>query len=142
MADDTSTSPIVVGVDGSESSVAALRRARDLARALDRSVTAITAWRLPVFYGGGPLAYDWDPAGDAKLALEDAIVDAYGEAHPAGVVQEVVEGNPAEVLVERSEHAHLVVVGSRGHGGFSGLLLGSVSSAVAEHASCPVLVVH
>ena len=65
-----------------------------------------------------------------------------GADRPADFETVIVEGNPAEVLVHRSEGARVLVVGSRGHGGFAGLLLGSVSSACAERAHCPVLVVH
>lgn len=134
--------PIVVGVDGSESSIAALRQARGMAAALHRPVRVLAAWQLPPFAGGGALAYGWDPVGDAQRTLLEAIVDVFGDEHPADVVAEVVEGPAAATLIRASADASMVVVGSRGHGGFAGLLLGSVSAAVAEHAHCPVLVVH
>jgi nucleotide-binding universal stress UspA family protein len=136
------SAPVVVGIDGSEASVAALRYARNLARLLDRSVLAMSAWQLPAFYGGGPWAYEWDPADNATRVLDDAVIEVYGDANPGGLSKEVVEGNPAAVLIKQSKDAVMVVVGSRGHGGFTGLLLGSVSTAVAAHASSPVLVIH
>ncbi|HXR45373.1 MAG TPA: universal stress protein [Pseudolysinimonas sp.] len=139
---EETTAPIVVGVDGSESSIEALRRARTIAEAVHRPVRAVTAWHLPAFTGGGALAYGWDPLGDAQLVLDDALLEAYGSASPEGVTTEVVEGTTAAALIAASEGAFMLVVGSRGHGGFAGLLLGSVSAAVAEHATCPVLIVH
>ncbi|GAA2085362.1 hypothetical protein GCM10009840_23050 [Pseudolysinimonas kribbensis] len=139
---DKNSAPVVVGIDGSEASIAALRHARDLAEVLGRRVLAISAWQLPAFYGGGPWAYDWDPAEDAKRVLDDAVIEVYGDADPDSLSKEVAECNPAAVLIRRSKDALMVAVGSRGHGGFAGLLLGSVSAAVAEHASCPVLVTH
>jgi nucleotide-binding universal stress UspA family protein len=66
----------------------------------------------------------------------------FGGRRPPGLRTDVREGNAARVLLEASEGARMLVVGSRGHGGFAGLLLGSVSAACAEHASCPVLVLH
>lgn len=139
---DNSRSPLVVGVDGSEPSIAALRHARMLADALRRPVRVLFAWHLPAFAGAGPVAYEWSPVEDGQRVLDEAIIDVYGSIRPAGVTTEVVESSAAAALVKASSEAFMVVVGSRGHGGFAGLLLGSVSAAVAEHASCPVLVVH
>lgn len=141
MTNDTDK-PIVVGVDGSESSIAALRRARTIADALHRPIVVVASWFAPAFTGGGALAYDWDPVGDAQLVLDDAVIEVYGRKDPDGVTTKVLEGHAAATLVKESANASMIVVGSRGHGGFAGLLLGSVSSAVAEHADCPVLVVH
>jgi nucleotide-binding universal stress UspA family protein len=66
----------------------------------------------------------------------------FGDQPPAGLQRQVREGGAAKVLLDAGESAIILVVGSRGHGGFAGLLLGSVSANVAEHASCPVLVIH
>jgi len=139
---DSTGSPIVVGIDGSESATAALRYARTLAEALHRPVRLLFAWHLPAFAGGGPLAYDWDPVEEGQRVLDDAVIDVYGSTPPPNLTTQVVESSPAAALVTASADASMIVVGSRGHGGFLGLLLGSVSSAVAEHADCPVLVVH
>jgi nucleotide-binding universal stress UspA family protein len=77
-----------------------------------------------------------------EKVLEDTLQAAFGDQLPAGMVAEVREGGAARVLLDAAEGASLLVVGSRGHGGFAGLLLGSVSANVAEHASCPVLIIH
>ncbi|BCW48283.1 universal stress protein [Arthrobacter sp. StoSoilB13] len=81
-------------------------------------------------------------AHEAEKHLEDALVEAFGARLPKNVSWRLVQGSARAALVEGSKHAALVVVGRRGHGGFGGLLLGSVSSAVVAHAHCPVVVVH
>lgn len=82
------------------------------------------------------------PQDDAERMLKDVLAEVL-EAYPAVKVHTVVrEGNAAQVLLEHCSESSLLVVGSRGHGGFAGLLLGSVSSHCAEHARCPVFVVH
>lgn len=84
----------------------------------------------------------WLPDEDAKKILKDCIIDVFGSMPPTNLVEEISQGHPTVVLLEASAKAEMLIVGSRGHGGFTGLLLGSVSSACAEHAKCPVLVVH
>ncbi|MFD1213491.1 universal stress protein [Arthrobacter sp. GCM10027362] len=132
---------IVVGVDGSEGSVAALRAARDLARLKGCSLEAVTAWHYPVVVSDFP-AIQWNPEDDAAAILAEAVHEAFGADVPPGLRQTIAEGQPARVLAEASRDADMLVVGSRGRGGFAGLLLGSVSSTVAAHARCPVLIVH
>jgi nucleotide-binding universal stress UspA family protein len=134
---------IVVGVDGSPSSQHALRWAARLADALGLSLEAVTSWHYPQTYGWS-LAYadDWQPSEDARRVQETAVGEVFGDARPSDLVTEVVEGPAARVLLDAARGAAMLVLGSRGHGGFAGLLLGSVSSACAEHADCPVLVVH
>lgn len=141
MANDGSSGTVVVGVDGSEASVAALRHAATAAELLDVPVVAITAWVLPLMLDPYELVVDWAPRREADKILADAIREAFGDARPTRLVEKTVSGPAARVLVEASEGAHLLVVGSRGRGGFAGLLLGSVSSACATHAHCPVLIV-
>jgi nucleotide-binding universal stress UspA family protein len=85
---------------------------------------------------------DWDPAANAQSALDNAIAAAFGLAPLAELNTAVIEGTAAGVLLAASVEADMLVLGSRGHGGFAGLLLGSVSAACAEHAKVPVLVIH
>jgi nucleotide-binding universal stress UspA family protein len=70
------------------------------------------------------------------------VQEVFADERPVDLVLSIAYGQPASVLLEASEDSTMLIVGSRGHGGFAGLLLGSVSSACAEHATCPVLVVH
>lgn len=137
-----SASPrIVVGVDGSPASVAALQWAARQA-ALTRSILDATiSWQQPMNYGNQILYIeDFDWAEVARSTLAEAIVEAGIDETLLGR-RTVNEGHPAQVLVDASADADLLVVGTRGHGGFAGLLLGSVSEHVIGHAACPVLVV-
>ncbi len=132
---------IVVGVDGSASSVAALQLAARMVPLMGDVLHAVSVWQYPVVFGiYTPM--DWNYEELAGKALDQALSDAFPDGVPCRIEPRVVHGSPAETLIEQSRNASLVVVGSRGHGGFSGLLLGSVSSAVAERAACPVLVSH
>ena len=85
---------------------------------------------------------EWSPESDAKQIATMAITQAFGALPPDHLIYRTVEGPAARVLIEESEDAYMLIVGSRGHGGFLGLLLGSVSAACAGHARCPVLVMH
>ena len=133
---------IVVGVDGSEESKAALRWAVAEARLRDANVRAVYAWSLPHVAGGvGPLIVPDTEVlrRDGERVLDAAIAEVGTEG--VDVERASIEGSPARALVEAAEGADLLVVGSRGHGGFVGLLLGSVSQQVAHHALCPVVIV-
>ncbi|SEE34348.1 Nucleotide-binding universal stress protein, UspA family [Arthrobacter alpinus] len=134
-------SRIVVGVDGSPESVLGLKWAQTLAHALDATITAVTAWHMETVFGSY-IVPDWDPDEGARQILKDAVQEAFGGNQPEGFRGVCIRGTPAKVLMEQSKSAQMLIVGSRGHGGFAGMLLGSVSSACAEHAGCPVLVVH
>jgi nucleotide-binding universal stress UspA family protein len=129
---------IVVGVDGSEPSKAALRWSAAVAEATHARVDAVIAWQYDAEY----LPPDLDPAHDAEKVLSATVDEIFGADRPADMRLAVKRGGAAAVLLDESQGALMTVVGSRGHGGFMGLLLGSVSSALAEHASCPVLVIH
>jgi nucleotide-binding universal stress UspA family protein len=137
---------IVVGVDGSESAQAALRFALDEARLRGASVRAVAVWHVPPGAYGGAFASP-DPGLVADLepgmrrALEDALKRAAGHAAGVDVEPVVREGAPARVLLEEADEAALLVLGSRGLGGFRGLLLGSVGQQCAHHAPCPVVIV-
>ncbi len=131
---------IVVGVDGSSASIDALRWAVRQASLTGATVEAVIAWRYPMAFGGYPIAAETDWPSNAAQVLDTALGQAQvSEAAP--VTRKVVEGHPAQVLVEAAADADLLVVGSRGHDSFAGMLLGSVSEHVTAHASCPVLVV-
>ncbi|QGG94719.1 universal stress protein [Actinomarinicola tropica] len=134
---------IVVGVDGSESSVRALEWAVDRASRDGAVVEAVHAWHVPyVASSMGGMPFDVQMLADGARATLDEVVgrvDASGLPEP--VVATLREGAAAPALVEASHDADLVVVGSRGHGGFVGLLLGSVSQQVASHARCPVVII-
>ncbi len=134
-------SRIVVGVDGSASSIDALREAERLAEAFGSRLDVVCAWSYPISnYGMVPP--DWYPDRDAARTVHDVADTVFGETRPEWVHTSIREGAPARVLITESDTADLVVTGSRGHGGFSGLLLGSVSSEIAAHAHSPVLIVH
>ena len=149
MTEDTTPSTrgcVVVGIDGSEQSQVALRWADFVARSMDCDLDVTIAWQLyPGFGLGAGMASvppDWNPAGDAETAAQRTVQQVFGANPPPALRISVEEGGAAQVLVHASSHARMLVVGSRGHGGFAGLLLGSVSTATSEHAKCPVLVVH
>jgi nucleotide-binding universal stress UspA family protein len=137
---------IVVGVDGSEDSIKALQWAAELAPLLDCEIEAVVAWSDPRQSGWSPgwgyLTGDLDPGGDAEKILGTALDEAFGNSRPPRLRSVTEKGSAAKVLLDRSSGARMLVVGSRGHGGFAGLLLGSVSSKCAEHAKCPTLVIH
>ena len=134
---------IVVGVDGSPSSLRALQWAAGQARLTGAEVHAVGAWTPPTVYAWGP-AYpaDVDWSEDCATGLEQSVKEALGDENGARVQRHVVQGHPAQALIDQSAGADLLVVGCRGHGGFTGMLLGSISQHVIAHASCPVLVVH
>lgn len=134
------TGRIVVGVDGSPESVKALSRAADLANVLNTRLEIITTWRPYVGYAEMG-ATDWSPERDAQEISAEAAGAEFGDVLPDWVTRSLREGNAIHQLIEASTGADMLVVGSRGHGGVVGLLLGSVSSACAEEAHCPVLVV-
>ncbi|CAM5498905.1 universal stress protein [Streptomyces atroolivaceus] len=135
---------IVVGVDGSDASIKALRWAVRQAELTGDAVEAVNSWEYPAtswasMMPGPP--EDFDPQAVATVALNEALEEALGAEGAAAVEKIVVIGNPAQSLVERSKGANLLVVGARGYSGFKATLLGSVSLHVAQHASCPVTVV-
>ena len=136
---------IVVGVDGSDSSKNALRWAASIAAASQAQVEVVTAWHYPAAastLGLRAMPPDFNPRENAFQGLSSTVKEIFGSQRPKNVWLAVREGHPARVLLKESEDAMMVVVGSRGHGAVAGMLLGSVSTGVAEHATCPVLVVH
>lgn len=133
--------PIVVGIDGSDRSQAALEYGHWLAESLGHRLVAVAAWSFPPDMSGF-LPPDLDLAEDTQTMADEMVERVFGENPPAYVKVVVKRGSPAQVLIDASESASMVVVGSRGHGGFVGMVLGSVGRAVAAHAKCPVVVHH
>ncbi|MDV8000257.1 universal stress protein [Rhodococcus sp. IEGM 1408] len=133
--------PVVVGVDGGPDSIRALEWAADYARTVEAPLVAVTAFDLPTIYGPYAMV-GWESSTElenqARSMLADAVRNTLGE--DALVDQRVIRGHPAEVMVAASGDARLVVMGSRGHGGFAGMVMGSVSQHVVSHARCPVVV--
>ena len=138
-------STIVVGVDGSEDSKEALRWALAEAESRGSTVRAVYAWSLPIAFGGPympPQVLDPSATRDhAQASLDAAVDEVAGESPAVAVERSIEQGAAADVLVRAAEYADLLVVGSRGRGGFSGLLLGSVSQQCAQHAPCAVVIV-
>jgi nucleotide-binding universal stress UspA family protein len=131
---------VVVGVDGSDPSKLALRWAARIAAAEDAHIDAVMAWQMPTlaYASIGPIV---GMQNAMEEALKHAVDDVFGEQRPNGMQLRAIQGGGAPVLLDASRDAFMVVVGSRGRGGFAGLLLGSVSATVAEHAECTVLIV-
>lgn len=136
---------IVVGVDGSDESQAALRWALEEARLRGATVRAVYAWRDPYVLAPGyglPEDFEFDALREKAVERLDVVVaGVVGTQSDVPIEAVVAEGPAGSVLVEAAEDAEILVVGSRGHGGFVGLLLGSVSQQCVTHAPCPVLVV-
>lgn len=136
------TRPIVVGVDGSSSSRKALAWAVRQARLSGQPLVAVAAWEFPAGYGWPvPMPEGLDYEGDVRAELDTTIKEVVGDQAGLALSAEVVNGHPAVVLDDLSRTASLLVVGCRGHGGFSGMLLGSVSRHLSTHAKCPVVIV-
>jgi nucleotide-binding universal stress UspA family protein len=132
---------IVVGIDGSPASVAAATWAAKQARRTGADLDAVTTWRWPANYGWSIYPSDYSPERDGRDIL-DEVLRPIRAAHPDITINAIVtEGHPADQLVQASDGADLLAVGSRGRGEFAGLLLGSVTEHCLTNAHCPVLVV-
>ncbi len=136
---------VVAGVDRSDGSEQALRLAFPLANDLGAELTVIHAWRAPALHGAGTAMLPMQPYAPGAIAEQEQRLaeqlDPWRVKFPdVPVALKVIPGHAARVLADASEHAALVVVGSRGHGAFGDLLLGSVSQAVLHYAHCPVAV--
>jgi nucleotide-binding universal stress UspA family protein len=151
-------SRVVAGVDGSSGSAAALRFALEEARLRDAVLHVVHAWRLPLYAAApepGVVGMLWPTASldeevervlaeDARRVVDGALEElrrAEGDDLGVEVRAETIRGPAAHVLLEASRGADLLVVGSRGLGGFKELLLGSVSHQCVQHAACPTAVV-
>ena len=130
---------IVVGVDGSEHSNASLRWAVEEAQAHGAEIIAVFVWQMPFL--GMPGAFDRDEMEElSKKFLNETLAQVLPQEQ-VPTTKLVAHGDVSESLIEASKGADLLVLGSRGRGGFAGLMLGSVSSECVQHASCPVVVI-
>jgi len=140
-------SGIVVGVDGSEGASHALEWAAAEARLRGKPLTVLLAWQWPtgVYAGAGWVGITQEMVGDLERIAKERLDAACATVAPAldgvEVKRVVVEGGPAQALMQVAADADLLVVGTRGHGGFVGLLLGSVSQQCAHHSQCPIVIV-
>jgi nucleotide-binding universal stress UspA family protein len=129
---------VVVGVDGSEESIEALRWAASYGKSIGAKVVAVKSWHYPWAMQTAPEQIDVSVEQQVKSELDDAV-------NKAGVTSEVEssvrEGHASLVLVNASKEADLLVVGSKGHGAFHGMLLGSVTQHCVTSSECPVVVV-
>jgi nucleotide-binding universal stress UspA family protein len=143
--EERSVGPVVVGVDGSPLSEEAIGFALEEAALRGAELVALHAWSHPVSTGPGdmmPLVYDEEDlrANEERVLAES--VAGWSQRYPeVPVTRRLVRGRPARALVEESQAAQLVVVGALGRGGFTGLILGSVSQAVLHHSACPLAIV-
>jgi nucleotide-binding universal stress UspA family protein len=134
---------IVVGIDGSEGSVEALRWAVAEAKLHGAKIRAVSAWEFPYMYGEGAVLISLDQIeAETRAQLSNTINETVTDPLVRDQIEQViVSGHPASVLEIESKNCDLLVVGARGHGGFLGLLLGSISDQIVKHAQCPVVVV-
>jgi len=131
---------IVVGIDGSPASLSALEWAVRQAEFTGASVEVVAAWEWPTSFGWSLIPEGYDPATDLQNMI-DPLLSALRTNHPqVSMEAKVVEGHPAPVLIKESKGAELLVVGSRGHGEFFGMLIGSTSEHCVANAACPVVV--
>ena len=111
-----------------------------MADACDAEIDAVTPWEYPASFGMGGPAGGVGSGRRRDRCSRDALKAAFGDDRPAGLRTVVRKGHPAKALSDAADGAEMLVVGSRGHGGFAGLLLGSVSAYCTAHSPCPVLV--
>jgi len=135
---------IVVGVEGSKGSKNALKWALDEARYRNAVVDVVTAY-LPTYVPAAP-DFGYVPLDPVDLVeeirkMQDAVIDQVASASSVTIERKLLKGRAADTLIMAAEGADMLVVGSRGRGGFRGLLLGSVSQQIAQHASCAVVIV-
>ncbi len=134
---------IVVGVDGSEPSLKALRWAAQQARLTGATLRVLTTWEVATGTGWVPtFPVDYDPQAVARQALDEAVTETLGADPDVAVERIVKEGHAAPVLLAAAKDADLLVVGSHGHGAFAGMLIGSVSEHLVRHAPCAIVIVH
>ena len=131
---------IVAGIDGSPSSFAALEWAARQADLTGSALVVVGAWHLPGTYAAAGITDDYDPAADMQRMLDHSLHAIQHRHRTLLATGQVIEGSSGPALVDASRDADLLVVGSRGHGEFMDILLGSVGMHCVTHAHCPVLV--
>jgi nucleotide-binding universal stress UspA family protein len=141
IVEDSMAGRIVVGVDGSESSVRALRWAARQAELTGAQLDAVTGWEYPTWGGVTPEAALFDPERLAAQTLTETVERTLGLEGAAAVGLHTVKGNAAQALLDRARGADLLVVGARGYSGLKATVLGSVSLHVVQHSPVPVTVV-
>ncbi len=144
-SDGESGQVVVVGVDASDPSVSALSWASRYAAATGATVRAVLAWHFPTAAGVPPEGKAPKPVtAEIEGQMRAELAEAVTKAHPdpsAQIETKIVYGHPAQVLIDESSGASLLVVGHRGHGGFTEMLTGSIAIHCVNHASCPVVVI-
>lgn len=141
---EAATRQIVVGVDGSQTGHVALQWAVAEAQARDAQLDVVNVWNVPNAYGYPYVGIAFEPAPFEQTAhnvLAQQLVDADVAGLSHIPTRTAIQGYPAKALLEHAKDADLIVIGSRGLGGFKGLMLGSVSDQITQHATCPVVVV-
>ena len=133
------TKRIVVGVDGSDHGNAALHWAVDEAKAHTAEIIAVFAWQMPLI--GIPGAFDREELEKLCINFLEETVAAVVPAPPVPITKLVAHGDVSASLIEAAKSTDMLVLGSRGRGGFAGLKLGSVSSECVQHAACPVVII-
>ncbi len=133
---------IIVGVDGSPSSNAALEWAAQEAELRGSTLELIHAWNYPNLGYGGYVAVLEDFEKDAAALLDEVVASVRKNYPSLKLVSSLIQGPTAQTIMDRAKEADMVVVGSRGRGGFSGLLLGSVGQQLVHHCPAPVVIIH
>lgn len=138
----TSRKPVVlVGIDGSTESGRALHWACNYARSLEGTVHAVTVWRQPVQFGYRTAVGDSELEKRAKNSLTN-VVDPVREEFPdVALKTQLIRGHEVDELVGLSHQADLMVLGNKGHGAFTGMMVGSIALKLVHHARCPVTIV-
>jgi nucleotide-binding universal stress UspA family protein len=144
MTESRTANRIVVGVDGSPSSVDALRWALRQAELTGADVDAVTAWEMQPVFGWALVVPDENSERLARTVQADCVRRVLDDTHSLGVElhRSVIQGPPAQVLPTAAEGAQLLVVGTRGHGPLVEALLGSVGQRCVHRVACPVVIVH
>jgi nucleotide-binding universal stress UspA family protein len=137
---------VVVGVDGSPASAMVLAWAARYAAAMGSTIRVVMAWRYPAQVGPAPVgvapaSVSAEVERNKRQELDKVIKSALGDSPAVPIEAKVAYGHASQVLIDESTESDLLVVGNRGHGGFTGMLLGSVSTHCVTHAACPVTVV-